>query len=108
MDASTDFRRLRGAEAAPTEWLGEREQSEEQRLVERVGTRTFYRVSDRWVDASYDKTGVTRKVQLFSEEYFQLIRKHPELAGCFALGERVVVVLGETVYETVPPPTEDG
>ena len=72
------------------------------RLVQRVAGRTFYRVEDCWIDAAHRAGGETTKVELFSEAYFGLIRKHPELAGCFALGERVVVVVGGVTYETVP------
>ncbi|MFQ5413944.1 MAG: VIT domain-containing protein [Phycisphaerae bacterium] len=75
--------------------------------VQRVGTRTFYRVQDRWVDAAYDKNDKTSKVELFSEAYFDLVRQHPELAKCFALGDRVVVMLDGIAYETVEPPEQD-
>jgi Ca-activated chloride channel family protein len=77
-----------------------------QRVVERVGSRTLYRVGERWIDAEYEADRKTTKIEAFSEGYFDLVRKHPELAGCFALGERVVVVLGGQAYETVPPPEE--
>lgn len=72
-------------------------------MVKRVGSRTFYRIDERWIDGKYDEKEQTTKVELYSEEYFGLIRKHPELAKCFALGERVVVVLDGKAYETVSP-----
>lgn len=72
--------------------------------VQRVGQRTFYRVDDRWIDASYDKTMETTKVEAFSEAYFDLLRKHADLGKCFALGERVVVVADGKAYEIVPAP----
>ncbi|MCH8148277.1 MAG: tetratricopeptide repeat protein, partial [Planctomycetes bacterium] len=51
-------------------------------VVVHVGTRTFYRVGESWIDAAYDKTSQTRKVELFSEAYFELLRKHrSDLAG---------------------------
>jgi Ca-activated chloride channel family protein len=77
------------------------------KLVERIKGRTFYRIDDRWVDAAYAQSTETTKVELFSEAYFKLLREHPELAGCFALGERVIVVLDGTAYETVPAPEDD-
>jgi branched-chain amino acid transport system ATP-binding protein len=40
--------------------------SEAQPLVERVASRTFYRVGDRWVDAAYDRKTDTKKIELFS------------------------------------------
>lgn len=66
----------------------------------------FYRVGDRWVDAAYDRETETKKVELFSDEYFELVRKYPELAKCFALGQRVVVVAEGIAYETVSPAEE--
>ena len=97
---------LRAADSAPVaSWAFDREEKEgsvkQEKLVERVGTRTFYRVDDRWVDGAYDDTTETTKVESFSKAYFELIRKHAELAKCFALGERVIVVAGKVVYETV-------
>jgi len=73
-------------------------------LVARVDARTFYRIDDKWVDGAYKKDSETKKVEAYSDPYFELVRKHPELAKCFALGERVIVVLDGTAYETVPPP----
>jgi Ca-activated chloride channel family protein len=77
-------------------------------IVERVGNRTFYHVGERWIDADHDEKAETRKIEVFSEEYFKLIRKHPELARCFALGERVIVVIDNVAFETVPPPSAAG
>ncbi len=78
---------------------------EKKELAKHVGTRTFYRISDRWVDGAFDKQKMkTTKVELFTEAYFDLIRKHPELGRCFALGERIVVVVDGAAYETIPAP----
>ena len=41
-------------------------------------------------------------VEMFSGAYFELLQKDKRVAKYFALGERVVFVLAETVYETVP------
>lgn len=51
-------------------WADEEGTINEPKLVERVGTRTFYRIDDRWIDAAYDETVDTKKVELFSEAYF--------------------------------------
>jgi Ca-activated chloride channel family protein len=77
-------------------------EAKKRELATRVGNRTFYHVGERWIDAEYDDKVETKKVEAFSKEYFQLIRTHPELAKCFALGERIVVVVDGTAYETVP------
>lgn len=76
-------------------------------MIRAVGNRTFYKVGDSWVDSAYDKKVETRKIVAFSEEYFDLLTKHKELAKCFALGERVIVVVDGTAYETVAPDPEE-
>ena len=106
VDASMELRRLAfadsGAVATPASPANTASANDEGRsLVTNVGVRTFYRVEDRWIDAAYDSKAETKKVELFSEEYFELVRKHPDLGKCFALGERVVVVLDGVAYETV-------
>ncbi|MHC4695399.1 MAG: VIT domain-containing protein [Planctomycetota bacterium] len=99
-DSETVRRLIADTGEAEGDGHGRREGS----AVAHVGTRTFYRIGESWIDAAYDKTAETSKIELFSEAYFELLRKHPELAKCFALGERVIVVLDSVAYETVPPP----
>lgn len=108
--ASMDVRRLRlfdaGGDALQSLIHSQESKKSKTRRAEfvtRVGTRTFYRVGERWIDADCEKKAETKKVELFSDGYFKLIRKHPELARCFALGKRVIVVIAGTAYETVPP-----
>ena len=45
--------------------------------------------------------GVVKRehVQFNSEEYFNLLTKHPEAAPWLALGQNVVLTLDDTVYE---------
>ncbi len=70
-------------------------------IVRRVDTRTFYRIGKKWVDGGYDDNDTTIKIEAFSRRYFDLVHEHAELAKCFALGERVIVVIRGTAYETV-------
>ena len=100
---SVQASRLQEADAADGLSDSAKEESGESR-VSHVGTRTFRRIGERWVDTDYDEKSETVKVELFSAEYFKLIRDHNELAKCFALGDRVVVVLNGVAYETVPSP----
>lgn len=113
VDASMEMRRLAfaGSNGVPAPAATEPQtgaRDDQRSLVTNVGTRTFYRVDDRWIDAAYDSKTETKKIELFSEEYFELVRKHPNLGKCFALGERVVVVVGAVAYETVPKDRMNG
>ena len=74
--------------------------------VEHVGGGTFYFVEGRWIDVEYDGKAETRKVELFSDAYFDLIAKHPEVGRILALGERVVFRVDGVWYETQPAETE--
>jgi Ca-activated chloride channel family protein len=97
--ASRDVQALRAgdAEAAETAWLGK----ERDAAVRQVGDRTFYFDGVRWVVSAYDGKQETKKVAYFSDEYFQLIRRHPALARAFALGDRVIAELDGVFYEVV-------
>lgn len=75
----------------------------QQQAATRAGGRTFYRIDDRWVDAKHDLITETDKVEAFSERYFELLRGHEDLAPCFALGDRVIVVIDGKSIEIVPP-----
>lgn len=73
-------------------------------LLRHVGDKTFALVNDRWTDTAWDGKKSPTKVVAFSDEYFKLLAQHPELKSHFALGERVLVVLGDEVYESAPAP----
>ena len=97
---SMEVKDLRGALAAD-EFLGERFDRPAGQTVKRVGKRTFYLVDHRWLDADYEESMETTKVELFSKAYFDLLRVHKGLGKCFALGKRVVVVVDGQAFETV-------
>ena len=63
--------------------------------VRHVGKKIFYLIDGQWVDGDYRKDMKTRTVPFASEEYFRLIEEQPELKAFLALGERVIVVLGD-------------
>ena len=63
-----------------------------------IGTKTFYLDNKQWVDSTInedDKNVV--KVKLFSDEFFELLKKHSELNKFVARGA-IKVKLGKTVY----------
>lgn len=107
---SKDAKQLQEQDAAKSRGSGAdgKKGSPSADLVRIVGTRTFYKSKDSWVDSAYDKKDETKKMELFSDEYFEFLGKHKDLAKCFALGDRVIVVVEGVSYETVPPPEEGG
>ena len=64
-------------------------------VVRHIGDRLFTLIGGRWVDSKYKKEMKSVKVAFASEAYFKLLEKHPDLKPCFALGERVTIVLDD-------------
>lgn len=64
--------------------------------IQNVGTRTFYRRNNQWVDAKY-QTQHMYKIRQYSEAHFQLIEAQPELRKYSTLGDLTVIVNGNAV-----------
>lgn len=67
-----------------------------------VGGRTFYQNGDRWIDSQVQQQSATverRQVQFGSEDYFDLLTRHPETQPWLALGVEVEFVLEGVVYQ---------
>jgi len=67
-----------------------------------LGSRTFVLSDGKWIDTSFDpeKMDVT-KVDFLSQEYFELLNTHPELADAFALGDQVIALADGVAYEVL-------
>jgi len=65
-----------------------------------VGNKNFQNQSNVWVDLEFSEARKLpeRKLQFLSSEYFDLVKREPQLAQYLALGEEVVVVWKNTVY----------
>ncbi|HVF55841.1 MAG TPA: VIT and VWA domain-containing protein [Pyrinomonadaceae bacterium] len=94
-------------EAAVKESKRAREQQETLRAddsstggVRKVEGKTFYLRDDVWLDSEFKADGRLPETALVfgSDEYFALLKREPQLARFFALGERVVVVYKDRVY----------
>jgi len=64
-----------------------------------VNGRNFFQNGKQWVDTSAQKTTKRQRVQFNSDDYFDLLKKHPEAAPWMALGQNVLLALDDTVYE---------
>ena len=64
--------------------------------IQNVGTRTFYRRSDQWIDARYTAQHVYN-IRQFSDAHFQLLDADPELKKYSTLGEVTVVINGNAI-----------
>ncbi|MFL6501743.1 MAG: VIT domain-containing protein [Candidatus Udaeobacter sp.] len=65
-----------------------------------VNGRAFFQNGNQWIDSTaQNNTAKRQRVQFNSEEYFNLLTKHPEAGPWLALGQNVVLTLDDTVYE---------
>jgi hypothetical protein len=77
-----------------------------------LGSRTFVRADDTWMDTAFDPDLMeTVKVAFLSDDYFALAASDPELGAAFALGPNVIALSNGTAYQVVPtdssvPPVE--
>ncbi|HYH85592.1 MAG TPA: VIT and VWA domain-containing protein [Pyrinomonadaceae bacterium] len=74
--------------------------------VRKVGDKTFYMREGVWTDSEFKQEAKLPETALefSSEEYFALLKREPQLARFFSLGERVVVVFKGRVYRVSVKP----
>ncbi|HST54002.1 MAG TPA: VIT domain-containing protein [Pyrinomonadaceae bacterium] len=68
--------------------------------AQKVGDKTFYMRGGAWVDSEFKPEAKLPETALDfgGDEYFALLKREPQLARFFSLGERVVVVYKGRVY----------
>ncbi|MBE7463959.1 MAG: VWA domain-containing protein [Planctomycetes bacterium] len=73
--------------------------------IKQAAGRAFYLRQNVWVDGTMKlKDGEEPvKLEAFGKEYFELLKKHPELGAVFALGDDVLVSVDGKAYRVVPP-----
>ncbi len=84
--------------------LGDAEPSLEQ-AVKNVGTKSFYRRGQRWVDSSVTEAQEkqAKRIKQFSDEYFKLAEKHGgKLSQYLALDDELLVNLDDQAYLIEP------
>jgi Ca-activated chloride channel family protein len=70
------------------------------RQVRILGAHTFVFKDSTWIDTAFDPDKTqTVKVTFLSEQYFALLKDHPDLAAAFSLGQRVIALSNGTAYE---------
>lgn len=97
--ATTQSRALGAAKSASraTDSVGfdEPQSRDSRERVRVIGSKTFFRLGDAWVDSAYDpaKNKPLTTVQSLSDAQFALLKAIPALAAYSALGDNWVVVL---------------
>ncbi len=63
-------------------------------LFRNVRQRTFYFKDDIWIDSDHTDASPIVKIKIFSAEYFDLLKKFPDLGAALALGDKVIIKNG--------------
>ncbi len=87
-----------GAAAPEGELVQQAIQSQQTRHIR---GRTFYQNGTQWIDAQVQGRPDTQRVQVKfnSDEYFTLLKEHPDAAQWLSVGQNVQLVLDNKVYE---------
>ncbi len=99
--ASKELKRLRAGgarEEADSDFGRALEVAE---TIRQIGDKTFIRVDEVWYDSVYREGTATTRIVFLSEEYFELVTEHPEIARYLSAGAQTVVCLDGTCYEIV-------
>ena len=72
------------------------------KLLRTLADRTFTSRGGVWFDLAVDLTKTRRRVEAFSDDYFALVKAHPEIAPALVLGN-LVLALGDEVVEVFTP-----
>ena len=67
--------------------------------VKQITNKTFYFQNNAWVDNEYRPEQTLIQVKRFSEAYFQLSRAVPNMNQNLALGEDVIVNIGNQSFQ---------
>jgi len=83
----------------------EKELAAVEQNIRNVGNRTFYQRSGRWVDSSLhgDQQSNAKRIKQFSDEYFELARRHGRtLSQYMVFDEPVLLNLENQAYLIEP------
>jgi Ca-activated chloride channel family protein len=96
--AFTGGRGFAGPTTQPTFGYREAQNYADQARV--VNGRAFYQNGSQWTDSTAQNRKDLKKKEIAfnSDEYFDLLKRHPEAAAWFSLGTELDVVLDDTLY----------
>jgi Ca-activated chloride channel family protein len=73
-----------------------------------VDGKTFVKTDEGWLDIDHPHGGDAIEITYLSEEYFELLKKYPDVKKYLALGDRVTFVHDGTSYRIIKPPEDEG
>jgi Ca-activated chloride channel family protein len=99
VNQSQAMKSLAPAMSVPRTYMDAQGNKKEITNVIQAGSRTFFNKNGLWVDTEFEGKTDPVKVKRFSEAYFKLLDKVPEIGKYFALGDDVIFLLnGKAIH----------
>lgn len=76
-------------------------------LINHIGSKTFYRVGNRWVDSAYNEKDEPTTLVLYSDAFHAFLRENGAAGRYLAQGSNVLLCWNGRVYETLPPDADE-
>jgi hypothetical protein len=93
VNRSTALKSYSGALAVPQGYVDSEGKKQNPTGVVQTGSRAFFNKNGLWVDTEYEGKIEPVKIQRFSDAYFKLLDKAPEVGKYYALGDEVIFML---------------
>ncbi|MFZ2957564.1 MAG: VIT and VWA domain-containing protein [Candidatus Ozemobacteraceae bacterium] len=74
----------------------------QQPVSKTVAERTFYLIDEKWVDSNVKTEAPDFKVKAYSDAYFELTAKYTDLNKFLALGDHLIIRVGNKTVEISP------
>jgi Ca-activated chloride channel family protein len=99
VNQSKAMRIMAPAMIAPRSYMDAQGNEQQITNVVQAGTKTFFSKNGLWVDTEYEGKVESMNVKRFSEAYFKLLDKVPEVGKYLALGDEVIFLLnGKAIH----------
>ena len=73
-------------------------EGEEALSIRIIGEKVFYLEESVWVDSEYTEDTDEKVLILWSDEFIDFLREHPEVGRYLSLGDEVIFVYGKVAY----------
>jgi Ca-activated chloride channel family protein len=77
-------------------------EGEEALSIRIIGEKVFYLEESVWVDSEYTEDTDEKVLILWSDEFIDFLREHPEVGRYVSLGDEVIFIHGEVAYRVRP------
>lgn len=93
VNRSTALKSYSSAQVVPQGYVDSEGKKQSLTGVVQTGNRAFFNKNGLWMDTEYEGKIEPVKIQRFSDAYFKLLDRAPEVGKYYALGDQVIFLL---------------